>query len=299
MDTSESRSSRTGPPVNRRDVMRGVILAGAAAAGGLAVPGVASAQGAAPLAKPSTPPRAAPAGFFDGWLGTLTDVIDVAGKLLPLVAVARSNGQADPIVQVGGVAFGMMEKPDGTTALCAHNVTDDEVGLSYTLVSSPDVTTTAYQPLPPGAKYVCADDLDTYADGQVYLAKAPESVMPNGTLTRSITSAIRNLSIAVGINIVGGIEVKYTKDARGDFHFSVKSTGPARVFRARVQATSPDGNAVDGMAESTSPTDPSDIEINFPPGVNLAPCLAYVQVFLDVDSESLRAATSERSGRTF
>ncbi|MFE0590290.1 hypothetical protein [Micromonospora echinospora] len=280
--------------VSRRDVMRGAaVLGGAAATAGLVTPGTATAATGR-----VTPARAGVTGL-DDWLGSLVQVASVAANVLPMLVLAQRGQTSDPY-QTGGVQFEVINI-DGEPSLYAHNVSGDDVGLSYTLTQSePATNTSVYQPLPRGGAYKCEEDLQAFSDGQVFLAPSPTSTASTGGLARTLSFAVRGLTIGAVVQVVGGVKISVTKDPATDsFTAVIGTTGTPKTLRAQVEATGPDGNMVRAVWDSSSQGRPNDdsIRLALPTGVNLDPVVQMLQLYLDLDAPSLDAATAERRSR--
>ncbi|SCL52624.1 twin-arginine translocation signal domain-containing protein [Micromonospora yangpuensis] len=319
-DEQHSRRS-----VSRRDVMRGAaVLGGAAATVGLVAPGSASAApastaaapasaaaapgsaaaapgsaAAAPDPAPGQPARSRFAGL-DDWLGSLVQVATVAANVLPMLVLVQRGETSDPY-QLGGVQFEVINI-DGEPSLYAHNISGDDVGLSYTLTqSAPASNTSVYQPLPKGGAYKCEPDLKLFTDGQVFLAPNPTSTASTGTLARTLSFAVRGLTIGAVVQVVGGVKLSVTKDpAAGSFTAVIEATGTPKTLRAEVEATGPDGNMVRAVWDSSgSPNGPSNdtIKIPLPAGVNLDPVVQLLQLYVDLDAPGLDAVTTDRRSR--
>ncbi|MEU5552474.1 hypothetical protein ABZ738_22115 [Micromonospora sp. NPDC047793] len=283
--------------VSRRDVMRGAaVLGGAAATVGLAAPGSATA---APGPAAVQPARASLAGL-DDWLGSLVQVASVAANVLPMLVLAQRGQTSDPY-QTGGVQFEVINI-DGEPNLYAHNVSGDDVGLSYTLTQSePATNTSVYQPLPKGGAYKCEPDLHAFTDGQVFVAPNPASTGFTGGLARTLSFAVRGLTIGAVVQVVGGVKLSVTKDpATGSFTAVIEATGTPKTLRAQVEATGPDGNVVRAVWDaSSSPNRPNNDTINLPlpAGVNLDPVVQLLQLYVDLDAPGLDAVTADRRSR--
>ncbi|MER7165456.1 hypothetical protein ABT336_05160 [Micromonospora sp. NPDC000207] len=283
--------------VSRRDVMRGAaVLGGAAATVGLVAPGGAAA---APDPAPVKPGRAGLTGL-DDWLGSLVQVASVAANVLPMLVLAQRGETSDPY-QTGGVQFEVINI-DGEPSLYAHNVSGGDVGLSYTLTqSAPASNTGVYQPLPKGGAYKCQSDIEQFTDGQVFVAPNPASLASTGGLARTLSFAVRGLTIGAVVQVVGGVKFSVTKDpATGSFTAVIDSTGTPKTLRAQVEATGPDGNVVRAVWDSSgSPNRPNNdtIQLPLPAGVNLDPVVQLLQLYVDLDAPGLDAVTADRRSR--
>lgn len=284
-------------PLSRREVMLGAAaVGGAAAAGGLVgAPGTAAAATPQGL-RASSPPQL---GGFGDWLGSLVQVATVAANVLPMLIAVRAGVAAPDPYQAGGVQFEIINL-DGQSDLYAHNISGIDAGLSYSITASePSSNTSVYQPLPAKGAYKCDADLRDYVDGQVYVAPSALSTA-FGPLTRSLSFAVRGLTIAAVVNVVNGVKVSVTKDpGTGTFSAAIETTGTQKALRAQIAATGPDGNVVRAQWDASTQGQPADgtIEIPFPVGVNLDPVVQLLELYLDLDSAGLDQATAERRSR--
>ncbi|WP_329107387.1 hypothetical protein OG792_03870 [Micromonospora sp. NBC_01699] len=324
-DTNDHR------PMSRRDVMWGAAaVSGAVAAAALAGPLVASSDAVAnpdpgpgapeaPGAANAAPAAAAPprvTGIGD-WLGSLVQVATVAANVLPLMIAAREGDASVDPYDAGAVQFEVITVGNSTD-LYAHNTSDTDAGLLYTTTrSAPDSNLSVYQPLPSNNAYKCEPDLLEFADGDLSLAPTPVSTQL-GPLTRALSFAVRGLTIAAGVSVVGGVSVSIQKGSSpGTFNAVVTTTGPAKPLNIRVEATGVDGNVVraewsgGGTGPTSSPTPtashsavpasagPTDtITIPLSPGVNLDPVIQLLNLNLDIDAAGLDAVTADRRART-
>jgi hypothetical protein len=289
-----------------------LITSSDAAAKPEAVPGGHNAPDAAHAAAVAkAPPRVT--GIGD-WLGSLVQVATVAANVLPLMIAARDGDDSVGPYDAGGVQFEVITM-NGSTDLYAHNASDTDAGLLYTTTrSAPDTNLSVYQPLPSNNAYKCEPDLLEFADGDLSLAPTPLSTQL-GPLTRAISFAVRGLTIATGVTVVGGVSVSIQKGPNpGSFNAVVTTTGSARPLSVRVEATGVDGNVVraewnsGGPSPTSSPTPsaspsrvaaPADtITIPLSPGVNLDPVIQLLQLTLDIDAAGLDAVTADRRART-
>ncbi|MFI6819672.1 hypothetical protein ACIBJE_01815 [Micromonospora sp. NPDC050187] len=154
-----------------------------------------------------------------------------------------------------------------------------------------------YQPLPKGGAYKCEPDLQAFSDGQVFLAPSPTSTASTGGLARTLSFAVRGLTIGAVVQVVGGVKISVTKDPATDSFTAV--IGTPKTLRAQVEATGPDGNVVRAVWDSSSQGQPNDdsIQLALPAGVNLDPVVQLLQLYLDLDAPSLDDATAERRRR--
>lgn len=298
--------------LSRRDLVRGAAVGGAAAAaiGGSLLSGSAASaapSGGANLANSTQrKPVPAPSGGnrvagLDDWLGSVVQVANVAANMLPMFLLARNDdGPMPPPFQAGGVQFEYISLGDQVD-LYAHNISGEDAGLSYSLTrSEPAVNLSVYQPLPANGAYPCQEDLSDFVNGQVYLAPTPVNQAADGTVTRSISFAVRGLAIAASVNVIGGIRLSVTKDpSTGTFTAVINTTGQAKALRAEISATGPDGDVVRAQWDASSANGPADdvIKIAMPVGVNLDPVVQSLELLLDLDAAGFDLLTAERRSR--
>lgn len=294
-------------PLSRRDLVRGAAVGGAAAAaaiGGSLLPGSMAAASPGERRQTSETSRKAahePAGGnqvggLPGWLGSVVKVANVAAKMLPL-ALAGGTGGAPPPFRTGGIQFEYLTIGD-QTKLYAHNISGEDTGLAYSLTrSEPAVNLSVYQPLPINGAYPCQQDLQEFVNGQVYLAPTPTSTAADGTPTRAISFAVRGLSIAASVNIIGGIRLSVNKDPGGEsFTAVITTTGVPRVLRAQIAAAGPDGDVVRAQWDASTAAQPGaeTILIALPVGVDLDPVVQSLELLLELDLAGFDLATADR-----
>jgi hypothetical protein len=168
-----------------------------------------------------------------------------------------------------------------------------EIVLAYA-VAQVTSTAAAFQPLPPHTSYNATEDLGVFREGLVTLAPTLPTAGVAG-LDRAIVFAIRALPLGITVHTVPDMEMTVVRDERtGLFRLTISS--PTQPMEARVQASGAGGTvSVTAILGGTS-HEPTQHEVELPPGVDLSPVLRRLLVELLVPLSVYERATAERRG---
>ncbi|MFY1650144.1 twin-arginine translocation signal domain-containing protein [Solwaraspora sp. WMMB762] len=305
---SESYGQR---PLSRRDVVRGAAVGGVAAAaavGSTFLP--ESPAAAAPPVKPMPAPPAQPVAAtapttgllgLGSWLGTALKVANVAAQVLPTALSTQQGNAIPPPFQVGDLQFEWGSVDGGNLELYVKNNTDNDIGLSYSVTrSGQDASLSLHQPVRAHHAFRCRTEMSTFINGQVAAAPTPLVTLSNAASGRKLWAVARSVGIGVGINLLSGMVGTFVKDLGShNFNFTLETNDSGTPASVEVAATDKNGNTVNAKQTSSGPTAAPDstITIPLPPGVDLDPVVAEMQLIVELEESDYQRLVADRLDR--
>ena len=235
------------------------------------------------------------------WINVGGTVLDVASQISNLLG--DKDDAANPVMQ-GTVQF----TTDDAGNTYAQNMDPDYgVTLTYsaTQQSGQQISTVSQvqclaptQNPPPNSVniYNCTQDLSNYASGG-FLSISGVANEDGGAVTSALSFALRCVAIGATIAIIGGITAQFGIDPNtGYYQITIQSTGPT-LQSATVSVTGQNGGTFSGNMTFSSPSGSgSDLRvadgtfgsIDLPPGMNIDPLIAELDIILEIDSDSFR-----------
>ncbi|WFE20277.1 twin-arginine translocation signal domain-containing protein [Solwaraspora sp. WMMD937] len=306
---SESYGQR---PLSRRDVVRGAAVGGVAAAaavGSTFLP--ESPAAAAPPVKPMPAPPAQPVAAtapttgllgLGSWLGTALKVANVAAQVLPTVLSPQQGNAIPSPFYLGDLKFEWSSVDGGNIfELYVTNNTDNDIGLSYSVTrSGQDASLSLHQPVRAHYSYKCQAEMSTFANGQVAAAPTPLVTLSNAVDGRKLWAVARSVGIGVGVNLLSGMVGTFVKDLSSHgFNFTLETNDSGTPVSVEVAATDKNGNTVNAKQTSSGPTATPDstITIPLPPGVDLDPAVADMQLVVELEESDYQRLVADRLDR--
>jgi len=228
---------------------------------------------------------------WSDWLAVGGQVVDLASSIASLFGEGETAA-SDPYT-VGTVQWSNI---GGTIA--AVNAGQTDLLLSYSMIqdqAGTPGTSMIVQPLKAGNGYDATSDLAEFQGGSFSIL--PEVEADGDTLTQALTFAIKSISVAVSIGIVGGISAGFGKNPSGGYTFTIQSTGP-QLSSAKVKVTDVDGTSADlDMQFTNSANDGTTSTVDVPPGLNMSPTVGELDITLQVDVAAMDEIVGDRRSR--
>ncbi|MBS0183389.1 MAG: hypothetical protein JSS39_13385 [Nitrospira sp.] len=180
---------------------------------------------------------------------------------------------------------------------------DGTVVLNLTEIES-DQSFAATMTIPPSSDPInITAEFFSASDGSVSVTKPERSSRGLGGPNLKTLTTFLNKGVSLGQTfmiataLAGQFKGKIGKDEKGLYKFSLGFTKPITEVSGRVTATSPQGSS-STIEFKKKPLGEGEIDIYFPAGTNLEPCVSWASIEIDVSNALFDEIIAESRAKT-